>query len=100
MGDTDGAYSRLEELEGNKPQETKVEEVDFESKIEEEVRKRMEAQGLLTTETGTPAGGSSVPAYTRKEIEEMDHKEFVKLFPGGMTEFIDKATRGEIALLD
>lgn len=67
MGDTEGAYSRIEELEARKSQEQKpatgkiAKSVDdiLAERLEEEKRKWLEDQGRLVSETGTTIAGAT-----------------------------------------
>jgi len=78
----DMKLERIAETKDKKPAESsEASETELEKRIEEGVRKRMEDEGLLKTETGGPSGSAGGKTYTKKQVGDMSQKEYRDAFP-------------------
>ena len=85
-------------VEGRKTEASKSKETeksDVEKQVEEGVRQKMEEKGLLGTDTGGPQGAGG-KAFTTKEIDKMDIKEYREKFPGGYGDVLKAIQEGRI----
>ncbi len=97
LGDMDGCLDEVDRLIENKKAEApkETEKSDVEEQVEERVRQKMEEKGLLGTDTGGPQGAGG-KAFTTKEIDKMDIKEYREKFPGGYADVLKAIQEGRI----
>ena len=97
LGDMDGCLDEVDRLvEGKKAEAPKEpEKSDVEKQVEEQVRQKMEKLNLLDTDTGGPQGAGG-KAFTTKEIDKMDIKEYREKFPGGYGDVLKAIQEGRI----
>ncbi len=98
-GDVEGCSEEVDRIiEGKKAEASKSKETeksDVDKQVEERVRQKMEEKGLLGTDTGGPQGAGG-KAFTTKEIDKMDIKEYREKFPGGYGDVLKAIQEGRI----
>ncbi len=98
-GDVEGCSEEVDRvIETRKTEASKLKETEkssIEEQVEERVRQKMEEKGLLGTDTGGPQGAGG-KAFTTKEIDKMDIKEYREKFPGGYSDVLKAIQEGRI----